>query len=78
MRGGPDCPRLRCSSRAVLVPLRQHGLYPVHRGERSNASGSVVDLSDASSSPRPEPFRQVFLSGERGVRTARQRPHPHR
>ncbi len=42
----------------------------------SNIIGSVVDSSDASSSPRSEPLWQVFLPGERGVRTARQRPIP--
>jgi hypothetical protein len=42
----------------------------------SNIIGSVVDLSGASSSPRSEPLRQVFLPGERSVRTARQRPIP--
>jgi hypothetical protein len=45
-------------------------------GKMSNTIGSVIDLSDASSSPRAEPLWQVFLPGERGVRTARQRPHP--
>jgi len=44
--------------------------------QMSNTNSSVIDLSDASSSPRSEPLWQVFPPGERGVRTARQRPHP--